>query len=115
MAESFYPIAQPMENPLSVEERVAATAVATLAANQNGKRDREEEDVQPRTKVPRAENDAAAVAVAGPSRPPMDESHGKEVVLKPFPYFYYRDYSTLQDPDPLTPLTAPGRVPNFPA
>jgi hypothetical protein len=25
------------------------------------------------------------------------------------------DHSTVPDPDPLTPLTAPGRVPNFPA
>jgi hypothetical protein len=31
------------------------------------------------------------------------------------PYFYYRDFSTLPDPDPATPITAPGRIPNFPA
>mmetsp|Transcript_11800 Transcript_11800/g.18912 ORF Transcript_11800/g.18912 Transcript_11800/m.18912 type:complete len:384 (-) Transcript_11800:307-1458(-) len=31
------------------------------------------------------------------------------------PYFYYRDFSTLPDPDPTTPITAPGRIPNFPA
>ncbi|KAL3940409.1 MAG: hypothetical protein SGARI_000976 [Bacillariaceae sp.] len=31
------------------------------------------------------------------------------------PYFYYRDFSTLPDPDPSTPITAPGRIPNFPA
>jgi HSF-type DNA-binding len=28
---------------------------------------------------------------------------------------YYKDYSTHPDPDPLTPLTSMGRVPNFPA
>jgi hypothetical protein len=39
----------------------------------------------------------------------------KERILQPNPYFYYRDYSRCVDPDPLTPLTAPGRVPNFPA
>jgi hypothetical protein len=31
------------------------------------------------------------------------------------PYYYYRDFSTLPDPDPSTPITAPGRIPNFPA
>jgi hypothetical protein len=31
------------------------------------------------------------------------------------PYFYYKDYSTLPDQDPNTPVTAPGRIPNFPA
>ena len=35
--------------------------------------------------------------------------------LKPFPFFHYRDHSQEEDPDPLTPLTFPGRVPNFPA
>eukprot|EP00529_Nitzschia_sp_RCC80_P014440 CAMPEP_0113452976 /NCGR_PEP_ID=MMETSP0014_2-20120614/7122_1 /TAXON_ID=2857 /ORGANISM="Nitzschia sp." /LENGTH=721 /DNA_ID=CAMNT_0000344361 /DNA_START=247 /DNA_END=2412 /DNA_ORIENTATION=- /assembly_acc=CAM_ASM_000159 len=40
---------------------------------------------------------------------------GAEKMLRPFPYFYYRDFSHVPDPDPLSPLTAPGRVPNFPA
>lgn len=31
------------------------------------------------------------------------------------PYFYYRDFSDLRDPDPSKPVTAPGRIPNFPA
>lgn len=31
------------------------------------------------------------------------------------PYFYYRDFSTLTDPDPSCPITSPGRIPNFPA
>jgi HSF-type DNA-binding len=35
--------------------------------------------------------------------------------LKPYPYFYYRDFSAVPDPDPLVPLTMPGRMPNFPA
>ena len=33
--------------------------------------------------------------------------------LKPFPFFYYRDYSCVEDPDPCQHLTPPGRVPNF--
>jgi HSF-type DNA-binding len=37
------------------------------------------------------------------------------VELGPYPFFYYVDHSTDMDDDPLTPLTAPGRVPNFPA
>jgi HSF-type DNA-binding len=31
------------------------------------------------------------------------------------PFYHYRDFSQEVDPDPLTPLTPPGRVPNFPA
>ena len=34
--------------------------------------------------------------------------------LLPSPFFYYRDFSRQEDPDPLTPLTPPGRVPSFP-
>ena len=36
-------------------------------------------------------------------------------VLNPAPFFYYIDRSDEIDDDPLTPLTPPGRVPNFPA
>ncbi|KAG7374400.1 HSF-type DNA-binding protein [Nitzschia inconspicua] len=49
------------------------------------------------------------------SDPSNSEDSSTELVLRPFPYFYYRDFSTVPDPDPFTPLTAPGRVPNFPA
>jgi hypothetical protein len=35
--------------------------------------------------------------------------------LRPSPYFYYRDHSTEVDDDPLTPVTASGHVPCFPA
>lgn len=49
-----------------------------------------------------------------------DEDVAKEVPeskrkLLPAPFYYYRDFSRVKDPDPLTPLTPPGRVPNFPA
>lgn len=48
----------------------------------------------------------------------LPEPHEGVVVdkdLQPYPFFYYRDFSTEVDPDPLTPVTAPGRVPTFPA
>jgi HSF-type DNA-binding len=48
-------------------------------------------------------------------RQTVNGSGGAEKMLRPFPYFYYRDFSHVPDPDPLSPLTAPGRVPNFPA
>lgn len=35
--------------------------------------------------------------------------------LKPAPYFYYSDHSLEGDDDPLTPITAAGNVPTFPA
>lgn len=35
--------------------------------------------------------------------------------MRPFPFYSYRDYSKESDPDNLSPLTPPGRVPNFPA
>ena len=35
--------------------------------------------------------------------------------LKPAPFFYYSDHSLEPDDDPLTPVTAAGRVPTFPA
>jgi hypothetical protein len=43
----------------------------------------------------------------------LDENSPRE--LLPAPYFYYRDHSTVEDDDPLTPLTPLARVPNFPA
>lgn len=35
--------------------------------------------------------------------------------LQPHPFFFYKDHSRDQDPDPLYPLVPPGKVPNFPA
>lgn len=32
---------------------------------------------------------------------------------QPYPFFYYKDFSTEEDPDPFMPLIAPGRVVNF--
>lgn len=28
-----------------------------------------------------------------------------EALMRPYPYFYYKDFSRVRDPDPLTPLT----------
>ena len=33
--------------------------------------------------------------------------------LQPYPFYYYIDHSQKPDPDSLTPLTPPGRVPSF--
>ena len=54
--------------------------------------------------------------VCGPALMPQS---AKQVVavrtLRPPPFFYYSDFSAVEDPDPLLPPTPPGRVPNFPA
>jgi HSF-type DNA-binding len=45
---------------------------------------------------------------------PLDASVQSPEAIQ-YPFFHYRDFSKVTDPDPLIPLTAPGRVPNFPA
>ena len=42
-------------------------------------------------------------------------SHSNVLYRAPYPFYNYIDYSQQPDPDSLTPLTAPGRVPSFPA
>lgn len=106
-------------NNLSAEEQAAASVVAGLA----GKRERGDspdaaggcmkkarvyEVVAAPEVVPPPP--VAPVAVAAPVQPQQNEEE-----LTPFPFFYYKDFSTQKDPDSLTPLTPPGRVPNFPA
>lgn len=62
-------------------------------------------------------------AVAGahygrPAKMPRVEdpsTSSRRPTLGPAPFFHYKDFSQHPDPDPLTPLTPPGRVPNFPA
>jgi HSF-type DNA-binding len=127
---------------LNLEEQLAASVVAGLAGG--GKRDRGDADAagggHKKTRMV-DEQDAAAVAeelfgddyepnpvffpqqqqhvvqmqaeIQDEQQPPADHHPGEE--LKPFPFFRYKDYSTVKDPDSLTPLTPPGRVPNFPA
>ncbi|KAL7546257.1 hypothetical protein ACHAWF_009591 [Thalassiosira exigua] len=52
-----------------------------------------------------------------PKEPPMDATAMvfAQPVLRPAPYFYYTDHSLEPDDDPLTPITAAGEVPTFPA
>jgi hypothetical protein len=38
-----------------------------------------------------------------------DPNPTEETELKPYPFFYYRDYSRVADSDALIPLTPPGR------
>jgi len=49
-----------------------------------------------------------------PPLPPPTSVMPKEEP-KPYPFYFYKDFAKEEDPDPLTPLTPPGRVPNFPA
>jgi HSF-type DNA-binding len=44
-----------------------------------------------------------------------DKATQDDESLRPYPYFYYQDYSTVPDPNPSVPLTSAGKVPNFPA
>mmetsp|Transcript_17605 Transcript_17605/g.35838 ORF Transcript_17605/g.35838 Transcript_17605/m.35838 type:complete len:501 (-) Transcript_17605:226-1728(-) len=52
-----------------------------------------------------------------PAGPPLDATGliFTNPELKPAPFFYYSDHSLEQDDDPLTPVTAAGRIPTFPA
>jgi hypothetical protein len=108
----------------SPEEREAASIVVGLSVpalssmKNSTKRSREEDDdnddtseLQSNTIFPASkktaidgveELDATGLVFAPP-------------VLKPAPYFYYSDHSLEEDDDPLTPVTAAGRVPTFPA
>lgn len=88
-------------------EQKAAEAVAGLSS---GKREAEDDshDAAGGTKKTRVEEELSTVQ----QEPPIVPSRGE---LKPYPFFYYVNHSDDVDPDPLTPLTAPGRVPNFPA
>lgn len=112
-------------NHLSFEEQAAASAISMISKrglddNDNAdaaggmmrpaKMARSVEYVAPIMMAAAAPVVAAPAAVA-PSAPPASVA-GE---LQPAPYFYYRDHSMDVDEDPLTPLTPPGRVPNFPA
>jgi hypothetical protein len=45
----------------------------------------------------------------------VDEISKEDMTKLCAPYFYYKDYSNVTDPDPSIPCTAPGRIPNFSA
>ena len=117
-------------NP-SLEEQAAASAVASLS----GKRSRDGADAAGgfiATKMARvdalihfSEMPAILHMPAIPQIPTLPgfsvtestaDSELKHVPkLQAAPFFFYNDFSRDVDPDPLTPLTPPGRVPNFPA
>lgn len=93
------------------DDQAAASAVAALGLKRG--RDDDSPDIAGgmlEAKQARVDmTEVAAPMEAG------DEVSGEDKDLRPYPYFYYRDHSTETDPDPLTPLTPPGRVPTFPA
>lgn len=109
-------------NP-TMEEHAAASAVSELLGD-SWKRSSQEE-------IERATKKARVTPELGPSPElgssiaphlapekiqlvsPGSDLGKRELVAAPF--YYYRDFSREIDPDPLTPLTPPGRVPNFPA
>ena len=62
-------------------------------------------------KQPNEDDDVEAY---GPSHGSYNESNGTKQTLS-YPFYNYQEYSNEPDADPTVPLTAPGRVPNFPA
>jgi len=114
-------------NP-SLEEQAAASVVAALS----GKRARDGADaaggfnpnkfarVAPALMqfLPQLPEPANFVRIPLPGdniSESMDSADIQLPELQAAPYYFYKDFSQDMDPDPLTPLTPPGRVPNFPA
>lgn len=98
----------------NMDEQDAASAVALLQGD--GKRAHEDwPDMAAGFSVKRVRvaEEVADVAVAMDAEPAEESEDG--TLMNPAPFFYYNDRSTEKDPDPLLPLTLPGRVPNFPA
>mmetsp|Transcript_2655 Transcript_2655/g.3871 ORF Transcript_2655/g.3871 Transcript_2655/m.3871 type:complete len:419 (-) Transcript_2655:296-1552(-) len=103
----------------SLEEKAAASAVASLS--ENGFKRTPESSTETEISKP-----AKMQRLNPPEQTPMFRptvanmlAHAPQSepakALQPAPYFYYKDHSEVPDHDPLTPLTPPGRVPNFPA
>jgi hypothetical protein len=100
---------------LTTEEQMAAVAVASLSHTGGGdnKRQREQQEkaresvatMEPPTKLQKKDSNTDN------NNKSIDTSTSKPG----YPFFDYVDHSQEPDPDPLVPLTAPGRVPNFPA
>jgi len=62
------------------------------------------------------QQEVVALAPVAPVAPVAAEYEANEdEYLGPYPFYNYKDYSQTPDPDSLTPLTPPGRVPAFPA
>jgi hypothetical protein len=67
---------------------------------------------------PALDADGAPAKKTKANKPPPMDATGLVFAnpeLKPYPFFYYSDHSLEQDDDPLTPITAAGIVPTFPA
>ena len=99
----------------SIDEHVAASAVASLSRalkrGRDGGSPGEEEAVV--KKAPKLRRKVRK-AMSDPDDETEDTpAQGRE--LRQAPFFYYINFSQMEDDDPLTPLTPPGRVPNFPA
>lgn len=97
--------------PSSLEEQAASVVVALANSSQKRPRNDSCEETQSDagpSKAARLDGSASDDSSATPEAV-------EEPALHPYPYFFYRNYSTVPDDDPLTPVTAPGRVPNFPA
>mgnify|MGYP005847946875 CR=1 FL=1 len=109
------------DNPLTLEEQMVASTVASLRDNiGNNKRTRMDyhcqDDDQDQDRGMTANEPAAKKRVIeSEAEVDDDPSANDDNAFQDYPYFGYRDYSQEPDPDPLIPLTAPGRVPNFPA
>lgn len=94
-----------MQSGFSFDEQMAARAVAALSQ----KRKRETEDA--------LMTDCKLARIEVTEKPMSVPAQGAPVkpVLRGYPFYYYRDFSSVPDPDSLTPLTPPGRLPTFPA
>lgn len=89
-----------------------------MTKNLKGKRSRGDGDAQNECPSKRSRRDSRleVLSTAAASKAKEKVHHNKTApVLRPYPYFYYKDYSQVPDPDSFKPLTGPGRVPNFPA
>lgn len=111
-----------MDDASRAEEHIAASVVlaglsAAVGNNKHSRDDNDSPDTAGGVKKIRHQPEEAPPppAAAAPADAEMDESSSSRGDLQPYPFFYYTDHSQDDDPDSLTPLTPPGRVPNFPA
>ena len=72
--------------------------------------------IQNQPRVQAVQKHTAAAAAANSSGKTSAPAAASSDDAKPTaPFYYYKDYSKEIDPDPSVPVTAPGRIPNFPA
>ena len=91
------------------DEHIVASAVASLASTPRSKHSRDEEDGNAGMK----DCKIAKMDILPQPPQPAKKAPGNRV-LRPAPFFFYKDFSQEPDKDPFIPLTLPGRVPNFP-